>query len=258
MARVSQRKHWDRFWSESKRRGDIYSTDSRVRRNLGGVVDPRGALILEVGAGTGRDGQELACEGATVCSLDYSEEALDLITSLESVRLLAVCGDALRLPFRDETFDVVFHQGLLEHFEKPLSILGENVRVLKPGGILLVDVPQKFHYYTLLKHALMIFKLWFAGWETEFTVKELRRLVESAGLEVMEVYGENLHPPVWYRGLRKVLLKFKVVLPMYPLDGPSARRLRSRLRNLVPITVRLNTSMVIGVIARKPFRKEAA
>jgi SAM-dependent methyltransferase len=252
MAQTSEKKHWDRFWARSQARGELYATDFRIVRNLEGLVEFDRVCVLEVGAGTGRDSDLMAERGGRVYALDYSEEALRLMQRSNAAGATIVCGDAKALPFPDESFDVVFHQGLLEHFRDPETLLAENARVLKRGGILLVDVPQRYHYYTVLKHIMMACRIWFAGWETEFTVGGLRRLVEESGLRVEDVYGENLSPPVWYRGLRKVLLKFKIGLPMYPLQGRRARAVRAGIKRAIPKRLYVNTAMVIGAIARKP------
>ena len=96
--------------------------------------------------------------GANVWVVDYTPSALRLIAKQPGGdRLLRVCGDAFQLPFADGSFDVVFHQGLLEHFREPQRLLAENARVLKRGGLLLVDVPQRWHYYTPLKHLMIAF-----------------------------------------------------------------------------------------------------
>ncbi|UCH83197.1 MAG: class I SAM-dependent methyltransferase, partial [Candidatus Latescibacterota bacterium] len=151
MKRVSEKKHWDEFWADSQDLGDVYGTDDRIVDNLARVVELEGARVLEVGAGTGRDAGAMAALGATSIALDYSEESLDLMRDALGNRVEIVCGDALDLPFAPESFDVVYHQGLLEHFRTPGDLLDENVRVLKRGGVLLVDVPQRYHYYTVLK-----------------------------------------------------------------------------------------------------------
>lgn len=256
MPRSSEKKHWEDFWSSSPGLEDVYANDGRVVAFLAARIDLGGKRVLEVGAGTGRDSVELAARGAEVWTLDYSEHALRIMREASGADsasppggIRIVSGDARSLPFRDHSFDIVFHQGLLEHFRDPLSVLRENQRVLRRGGHLLVDVPQRYHYYTLVKHALMAVDKWFAGWETEFSSGELSALMRAAGFEIEGAYGENLFPPVWYRGVRRVLLKTGVRLPMHP--APALVRVRQAARASVPLRVRLATSMVIGCLGRK-------
>jgi SAM-dependent methyltransferase len=251
MRRASEKKHWDKYWAGSSDLEQVYGTDERIIENLSMHADISGARILEVGAGTGRDSAWFALEGADVYALDYSEESLRIMSTSLEAPIGVVCGDALQLPFASDSFDIVFHQGLLEHFRDPGVMLDENVRILKKGGVLLVDVPQRYHYYTVLKHILIFFGKWFAGWETEFSVGELRRLLENRGMSILGVYGHNLFPPIWYRGVRKILLRFGIRLSMYPgKSGPLARTRRT-LRSLIPESLYVNTAMVIGCVARK-------
>ncbi len=78
--------------------------------------------------------------------------------------------------------------------------------MLRPGGVLVVDVPQKWHYYTLGKQLLIAAGRWFAGWETQFSPRELERVVARQGLSVERTYGDWMVPGLWYRALRKILL----------------------------------------------------
>jgi ubiquinone/menaquinone biosynthesis C-methylase UbiE len=251
MGKKSEKKHWDKFWASSSDLQDLYANDDRIIDNLRDALDIAGKRILEVGAGTGRDSENLASLGAEVWTLDYSEESLRLMAANIEQPVRIVCGDAFSLPIESETFDVVFHQGLLEHFKNPQDIIVENHRVLKRGGYVLADVPQRFHYYTLAKHVLMFFDKWFAGWETEFSPRELEAMVASAGFDVIATYGHNLYPPIWYRGMRKVLMRAGPKMPMYPFDSTTFRKVRNSAKRALPHRLVLNTSMVVGCIGRK-------
>ena len=220
-------------------------------------MDFRGKKVLEIGAGTGRDSFGLAGLGAEVVQVDYSESSLEIIRSLlkkEGLSVQLVRGDAFSLPFPDRTFDVVFHQGLLEHFRQSDArrLLSENVRVLGKGGLLLVDVPQRYHVYTVIKHILIFFNRWFAGWEKEFSIHELQRALRAQGLEIIHSYGEWMYPSLFYRILRELLEKLGIRLPMYPRLGSKLSALRKRIRERAwRSRIVLYTSLSIGVIGRK-------
>ena len=245
---------WDRYWGDKAHVGDVYPAVSDLLAEITQALpDLRGRRLLEVGAGTGREGHELARRGASVCALDFSPEALRLSRQISGdVRL--VRGDALATPFRDASFDLVYHQGLLEHFRDPVRLLRENHRVLKPGGLVLVDVPQKYHVYTLVKHALIALNQWFAGWETQFSPGEIRSLVERAGFRCERVYGYGMHPGLLYRVAREGVKRVGVRLPLYPHWGPLDgwyRRWHSALRRLERSAVGPYLTLTVGVVARR-------
>lgn len=100
--------------------------------------------ILEVGGG--RSG--LACylyPGAEIVTIDINA-ALGR-QQPEDARSSFVCGDARLLPFDDGKFDVVTLFDVLEHITDDRSAAQEALRVLSPGGSVLVSTPEaNWHY----------------------------------------------------------------------------------------------------------------
>lgn len=258
MERVSTLDHWESYWKGHHQDiDDTYSTGGRLVREVLADGPVEGRLVMEIGAGSGRDLIELARMGAKGIVLDYSPASLRLVKAQaerQGVPVMLVQADATRMPFRDGAIDVSFHQGLLEHFRDPMPLLRENARITRSGGRVLVDVPQTFHLYTLMKNVLILFNRWFAGWETQFTVGRLERLVRESGLEVQRTYGDWMVPGLGYRVLRELLKRgLRVKLPLHP-SGPRAwsnawEGLRAGLRRQ---RWALNTCHVIGTVGRRP------
>jgi SAM-dependent methyltransferase len=252
-AREPDAERWSAFWRGRRTPDEFYPPSPRVREHLLRHLTPA-ARVLEVGAGSGRDSAALARAGARAFLLDASAGALDLAARADASfrgRSL-VRGDAVRSPFPDETFDLVFHQGLLEHFPDPRPLLLENRRVLRPRGVLLVDVPQTFHPWTVLKKALIAVDRWFAGWETQYTPSELERLVGDAGFELVATYGDWMNPSLAYRLVRQALAAAGVRLPLQPPRVPLLGELRERLHDAaLSRRAVLYSASTVGVVARK-------
>ena len=88
-----------------------------------------------------------------------------------------------------ESFDVIFSQGLLEHFPDPQPVLTEMNRLLKPGGFIIIDVPQTFNPYTLIKLRHRWLGDWPWGWETQYTAGDLRSLAQPFAWKLIQAGG---------------------------------------------------------------------
>jgi SAM-dependent methyltransferase len=247
--------HWESYWRGHPDIEDTYSTGDRLVREVLADGDVRGRRVLEVGAGSGRDTLGLVRAGARGFVLDYSPASLAIVQRLareQGLPVDLVRADALAMPFRDGAFDVVFHQGLLEHFRDPMPLLTENARITRPGGRVVVDVPQTFHLYTVMKQTLIAMNRWFAGWETQFSPAGLERRCRAAGLRVRRTYGDWMVPGLAYRVLREVLKRVGLRLPLeprVPLLTDLGRRVRDSLRGR---RWALYTCHVIGTVAERP------
>jgi len=108
-----------------------------------------GATILEVGIGTGDNLPYLArCpDGGEVYGLDISRGMLQRCArNLRKWGLQAelFLGEAERLPFRDQTFDIVFHIGAINFFTDKKQAIQEMIRVARPGTkIIIADESER-------------------------------------------------------------------------------------------------------------------
>jgi len=191
------RQAWDAYWQDYER-PDYINYTPEIVNTIKAFVDVAQSRILEIGVGTGGNSSLLAACGAQVVILDFSSLALDRArrtAQQTGVQLRSVLADARQLPFDAGGFDLVFHQGFLEHFRDPAPLVQEQRRVLRSGGYLLVDVPQRYNLYTLYKHRLIKKGRWpYGGWEREFGYAELRNLLETYGFSVITAYGRGYFP----------------------------------------------------------------
>lgn len=99
--------------------------------------------------------------------------------SLESKRTPEVQGDARTLPFADRSFDGVLCSQVLEHVDRPETVVREMARVLKPGGVGLISVP---FFYNLHMEPHDFFR---------FSPYGMQRLLESNRLSVSQIRGQG-------------------------------------------------------------------
>ena len=94
-----------------------------------------GQKVLDVAAGTGVSTKALAASGAWCVATDFS---LGMLSATKDPWLPRVAGDALHLPFADDSFDAVTISFGLRNVEDPTAALAEFARVTRPGGRLVV------------------------------------------------------------------------------------------------------------------------
>jgi len=170
-----------------------------------------GCRILEVGCGTAVDSYLLASQFpySWVCAVDILESSLRVAkqigryVSSRFINLAVI--DAWRLAFASESFDIVFSHGFLEHFESQLLVLQEQLRVLKTSGFLIICVPQRYSFYTLYKHFKMARGTWKYGWETEFSLAQIRALGNRLGLNLISYDGYDFFTAILARQIQKRL-----------------------------------------------------
>jgi ubiquinone/menaquinone biosynthesis C-methylase UbiE len=97
----------------------------------------RDARLLEIGCGMGTDLLQFARGGARCTGIDLTPRSVEI--TRHRFRVYGAGGDFMisdgeRLPFRDESFDVVYSNGVLHHTPDTAGAIREVHRVLRPGG----------------------------------------------------------------------------------------------------------------------------
>jgi SAM-dependent methyltransferase len=170
---------------------------------------PQDADVLELGAGWCDFANLVQARSVTAVDL----ESVVLTAAAEHVR--AIVGDCTDLAELDDaTFDVVFASNLLEHLERPQSdrLLGEAMRVLRPGGRLILLQPnfrlQPGRYFDDYTHVAI------------FTDVSLADYLAASGWQVQHVAARFLPLSMRSRGSSlSFLVPWYLRSPLKPLAG---------------------------------------
>ncbi|MBI4213681.1 MAG: methyltransferase domain-containing protein [Chloroflexi bacterium] len=129
-------------------------------------------------------------------------------------------GDVRCVPFRSDSFDLIYSMGTIEHFPDYDIAAAEIFRVLKPGGTAIIGVPNKLDPFLrpAMVTALNVAGLYGYGREKSFTPWELRHLLESVGFRITGISG-ILFIPGWLRML-DLLLHTRVAWLEWLTRGP--------------------------------------
>lgn len=187
-----------------------------------------GLEVIEVGAGRGMNALLFGQRGARVTLLDNEQIALDQAAELygpNGATFTPVLGDAFDPPEELRgRFDVAMSYGLCEHFvgEPRQRLVAAHLELVKPGGIVLIGVPNRLApAYRLWRAALMRRGTWIFGTEEPFTAGELARRGRAAGaVALAPIYGSFTASLVSH-GINQALYKLgRPGLPLPQLKVP--------------------------------------
>lgn len=157
---------------------------------------PSGRIkVLDIGASSGEFLEAARNAGWEVYGVEPSAEGVD---KAREKGLNVIQSPAESLPFQDNTFDFVHSNHVFEHLSDPLMAAKEAWRVLKPGGVIFIEVPNQFDNIQFFRYRLMgqipirqrnvrsIHHLVF------FSRRTLRRLLSQVGFKdviILNKYG---------------------------------------------------------------------
>ncbi len=144
--------------------------------------------FLEVACGMGIEVNLLSSFGLEATGIDLENEALqysERVKKLINSTALFKQGDAFDLSIENGTFDAVYSQGFLEHWNDTdiVALIKEQFRVIKPGGYIIMDVPAKFCMYNVYKKVYSLFnKEWIFNFERGLSKRQLISFCEQSGV----------------------------------------------------------------------------
>ncbi|NCN58641.1 hypothetical protein COW99_01850 [Candidatus Roizmanbacteria bacterium CG22_combo_CG10-13_8_21_14_all_38_20] len=109
--------------------------------------------ILDLGCGYGSLSKTLGELGAQVTSAEVNQKSLEFakkfLSPYKNVKIVKIGKE--KLPFKSQKFDIVFLFDVIEHVKNPKTTIEESLRVLKKGGLLIVEFTP---YYSIVGHHL--------------------------------------------------------------------------------------------------------
>lgn len=209
---------WDNNWH--KMHIDILTSTSLGRfggeayRCIKKYITEDDLKIIEAGSGTGRFCIALAKDfsESMMYGVDLSQNST--IISKKGAKLHNVNnvefiqGDIFKLPFPDNFFDVVFNEGVIEHFHNYEKSIEEMIRVTKSSGTIIIAVPNWYCFpHTIYKK--IVGNKFEYGHEKSFKHKELINSVKVLGLKDVEITG--FYPAHGIKRLAKYCTLFNTI-----------------------------------------------
>jgi len=163
-----------------------------------------GMRMLEPGCGRGEFLKNFKDLGLDVVGVDASPEAIAFVDGLD-IKLCDIENE--KLPFDDNTFDVIYSKSFIEHLYYPEKYLEEAYRVLKPNGMLLTLVPDWESNY----------KTYFDDFthRTPFTKMALTDAYKMYGFKEVRAFKFRQLPIVWKYPLMNYFCAF--ISPFIPV-----------------------------------------
>jgi SAM-dependent methyltransferase len=184
--------YWDRFWDGAKVK---HIKEQRINNQIIKIIKTvlfKNSKILEIGCVPAARLYFLQKYFLVdTYGLDYSLQGL--LSSVKSKNHL-VCSDLYHPPFKQESFDLVYSLGVIEHFKSPCEIIAKHIDLVKKGGLILITVPN-FYRFSLLSTVFRILGYYKGVKQTHnmeiMNINAFKRLFEKISVQILisDYYG---------------------------------------------------------------------
>ncbi|MFX1573379.1 MAG: class I SAM-dependent methyltransferase [Promethearchaeota archaeon] len=92
-----------------------------------------------------------------------------------------LCGDLIKLPYKNEVFDFISALDVLEHIKKDDLAVSEICRILKKNGILVLTVPHRMKFYSYQDKLI--------GHYRRYELEQIITLFKNSKLKLLKIFG---------------------------------------------------------------------
>ncbi len=194
MSQVEDR-FYQTIWREKIAREQDLAADGNLRVDAALPLLDRGQRLLDIGCGEGTLGSRASGLFAEVHGVDIADDAVRMATH-KGIIARRINLNSEPLPYPDAYFDTVVTLDVIEHVFDPVRFVGEIVRVLQPGGSVILSTPniRKIQRIaTLVRGRFPRTSFDPVGYDGGhlhyFTARDVRVLFEASGLTVAHLGG---------------------------------------------------------------------
>lgn len=127
------------FWEDADRKYEDMADRMAIRRLLPQQMD----TFVDIAGGYGRLADEYLPRAKSATLFDYSKTELAQAREMYGDKIKTQPGDIYDLPFKDDSFDALMMIRATHHFKEMQKVSDELYRILKPGGIAVIEVANK-------------------------------------------------------------------------------------------------------------------
>ena len=174
------------------RERDILNKEFKIVKRF--LKKSKSGKILDIACGTGIVFPYYG--DRAIYGVDISKDMLKYAKSRTPKAKLKI-ADAKNIPYKDNTFSVVITSRFICHTPEYEKIIKEMTRVVKPGGSLIIDFPNKYS----LSIITTLIRLWTGklAHYNLFSFSQIKKIAKSNNLKVEEVMAKAFIPPKIFR-----------------------------------------------------------
>ncbi|GEM_PF-6534285 len=138
----------EKYFEGHNEKGKIENNRNLIRR-ICQYLKKSQCSLLDCGSGRGEMLVAAQLEGCSGVGLEFSKAMIDYAKRMHGIKVVSKTIEDYT-EFATEKFDAVVLNAVLEHVYNPDSMIAAASKLIKPGGILYIDVPNEPHLFTIL------------------------------------------------------------------------------------------------------------